>query len=75
MREHNKTVLRRFKILNDKGPVSRVARQLDPESMRIWVTRAEIESVQRPVMTQVERTDLKELRKKVKEFRRTNDIL
>ena len=62
---------------NDKGVVSRVARQLGvgTESLRTWVTRAEIEEGQRPGMTEAERSELKELRKEVKELRRANDIL
>ena len=62
---------------NDKGVVSRVARQLGvgTESLRTWVTRAEIEEGQRPGVTEAERSELKELRKEVKELRRANDIL
>jgi len=62
---------------NDKSVVSRVARQLGvgTESLRTWVTRAEIEEGQRPGMTEAERSELKELRKEVKELRRANDIL
>ena len=62
---------------NDKSVISRVARQLGvgAESLRNWVTRAEIEDGQRPGMTEAERTELKELRKEVRELRRANDIL
>ncbi len=61
----------------DKNVISRVARQLGVggESLRTWVKRAEIEDGQRPGMTEAERTELKELRKEVKELRRANDIL
>ena len=61
----------------DKNVISRVARQLGVggESLRTWVKRAEIEEGQRPGMTEAERTELKELRKEVKELRRANDIL
>ena len=62
---------------NDRGVVSRVARQLGvgSESLRIWVSRAEIEDGERPGMTEAERAELKDLRKEVKELRRANDIL
>ena len=62
---------------NDKSVISRVARQLGvgAESLRTLVTRAEIEDGQRPGMTEAEHTELKELRKEVKELRRANDIL
>jgi transposase len=61
----------------DNGVIARVARQLGvgPESLRIWVTRAEIEEGKRPGMTDVERTELTSLRKEVRELRRANDIL
>lgn len=62
---------------NDRGVVSRVARQLGvgSESLRIGVSRAEIEDGERPGMTEAERAELKDLRKEVKELRRANDIL
>ncbi|OYV64267.1 MAG: hypothetical protein B7X07_06870 [Actinobacteria bacterium 21-64-8] len=61
----------------DKTVISRVARQLGvgSESLRTWVKRAEIEEGKRPGMTEAERSELKELRKEVKELRRANDIL
>ena len=62
---------------NDKSVISRVARQLGvgAESLRVWVTRAEIEESQRPGMTEVEREELKRLRKENRELQRANDIL
>ena len=61
----------------DKNVISRVARQLGvgSESLRTWVKRAEIEEGTRPGMTEAERSELRELRKEVKELRRSNDIL
>lgn len=61
----------------DKSVISRVARQLGvgDESLRTWVKRAEIEEGKRPGLTEQERSELKELRKEVKELRRANDIL
>jgi len=61
----------------DNGVIARVARQLGigPESLRIWVTRAEIEDGKRPGMSESERSELASLRKEVRELRRANDIL
>ena len=61
----------------DKTVISRVARQLGvgSESLRTWVKLAEIEEGKRPGMNEAERSELKELRKEVKELRRANDIL
>jgi transposase len=61
----------------DNGVIARVARQLGvgPESLRIWVTRAEIEDGKRPGMTETERNELVSLRKENRELRRANDIL
>lgn len=61
----------------DKSVVSRVARQLGvgSESLRIWVARAEVDEGKRPGLSDSERSELKDLRKEVKELRRANDIL
>ena len=61
----------------DNGVIARVARQLGvgPESLRIWVTRSEIEEGKRPGMTEAERSELVALRKENRELRRANDIL
>jgi transposase-like protein len=55
----------------DSGVIARVARQLGvgPESLRIWITRAEIEEGKRPGMTDVERAELTSLRKEVRRAR------
>ena len=62
---------------NDKSVISRVARQLGVgvESLRVWVTRTEIEEGQRPGMTEAEREELKRLRRENRELQRANDIL
>jgi len=62
---------------NDKGVISRVARQLGvgPESLRNWVNQADVEDGHRPGMTETEVAELKELRKENRELRRANDIL
>ena len=61
----------------DNGVITRVARQLGVghESLRQWVTKAEIEEGRRPGMTEAERDELRSLRKEVRELRRANDIL
>ncbi len=61
----------------DTGVIGRVARQLGvgPESLRIWVTRTEIEEGKRPGVTDAERAELSLLRKENRELRRANDIL
>lgn len=61
----------------DNGVIARVARQLGvgPESLRIWVTRSEIEEGKRSGMTEAERSELVALRKENRELRRVNDIL
>ena len=62
---------------NDKGVISRVARQLGvgPESLRNWVNQADVEEGHRSGMTETEVAELKELRKENRELRRANDIL
>ena len=61
----------------DHGVISRVARQLGVgiESLRLWVKQAEIDAGRRTGTTSVEHDELVELRKEVKELRRSNDIL
>jgi transposase len=61
----------------DNGVVSRVARQLGvgTESLRLWVKQAEVNTGVRPGMTTEQQSELVELRKEVKELRRSNDIL
>lgn len=53
----------------DNDVIARVARQLGvgPESLRIWVTRAEIEEGPQPGMTDVERAELVSLGKEVRD--------
>ena len=61
----------------DKTVISRVARQLGVglESLRTWVKRAAVDAGTRPGATTAEHDELVELRKEVKELRRSNDIL
>jgi putative transposase len=47
----------------------------DPETLRKWVRRVEIDEGQRPGLTPSERERLKELEKENKELRRANEIL
>jgi transposase len=45
------------------------------ESLRQWVRRAETDAGQRPGLTTDERARMKDLEREVKELRRANDIL
>jgi transposase len=61
----------------DHTVISRVARQLGVglESLRTWVKVSQIDTGARPGVTSTEHDELVELRKEVKELRRSNDIL
>ncbi len=61
----------------DHGVIGRIARQLGigVESLRGWVKQAEVGGGARTGTTTAEHDELVELRKEVKELRRTNDIL
>ena len=61
----------------DRGVFNRVSRQLGvgTQSLRLWVARAETVEGLRPSVSEFEATELRELRKEVKELRRANDIL
>ena len=61
----------------DHGVIGRVARQLGvgTESLRLWVKQSQIDAGTRPGLTTEEQAELSELRKEVKELRRSNDIL
>jgi transposase len=61
----------------DRTVISRVARQLGigDESLRAWVKQSEVDTGQRAGLSTTEQSELKELRKEVKELRRSNDIL
>ena len=45
------------------------------ETLRLWVRRAETDAGQRPGLTSDERARMKQLEREVKELRRANDIL
>ena len=59
------------------GVVSRIARQLgiEPETLRNWVHRAEVDEGKRPGLSTKEQARIAELEREVKELRRSNDIL
>lgn len=46
-----------------------------PETLRIWVRRAEVDAGRRPGLTSDERARLKELERENRELRRANEIL
>ena len=60
-----------------RGEVARVARQLGvhPETLRLWVRQAEVESGARPGTTSEDARRIAELEREVRELRRANEIL
>jgi transposase len=62
---------------NRPGAIQRVAGQLGihPESLRVWVKRAEIDDGVRPGVTSAEAKRIAELEREVRELRRANEIL
>ena len=48
---------------------------MTPETLRVWVRRAQVDDGKRPGLTTDERQKLKDLEKEVKELRRANEIL
>jgi transposase len=48
---------------------------LTPETLRVWVRRAQVDEGVRPGLTTDDRQKLKDLEKEVKELRRANEIL
>ena len=59
------------------GSVGRVARQLGigVESLRLWVSQAEVDGGQRPGTTTADASRIRELEQEVRELRRANEIL
>jgi transposase len=59
------------------GALRRVGEQLgvNPETLRNWVTQAEVDQGHRPGTTTDEAKRVAELEREVKELRRANDIL
>jgi len=59
------------------GAVGRVARQLGigVESLRLWVTQAEVDGGQRAGTTTADTVRIRELEQEVRELRRANEIL
>jgi len=60
-----------------RGEVARVARQLGvhPETLRLWVRQAEVDSGARPGTTSEDARRIAELEREVRELRRANEIL
>ncbi len=59
------------------GAVRRIGEQLgvNPETLRNWVTQAEIDAGHRPGVTTEEAQRIAELEREVRELRRANEIL
>lgn len=49
--------------------------QVNHETLRLWVRRAETDAGERPGLTSDERAKMKQLEREVKELRRANEIL
>jgi transposase len=48
---------------------------MTPETLRLWVRRAEVDDGRRPGVTSGERERIRELEREVRELRRANEIL
>lgn len=59
------------------GVVSRVAKQLgiNPETLRLWVRRADIDDGRRAGTTSADQRRITELEREVRDLRRANEIL
>src|ERR671939_1914569 len=59
------------------GTITSIAGKLgiDPETLRLWLRRDEVDHHQRPGLTSDERQRLRELERENKELRRANEIL
>jgi transposase len=57
--------------------IESIAQKLDinRETLRVWVRRAEVDDGRRPGLTTDERARIRELEREVKELRRANEIL
>ena len=62
---------------NPRGSIARVGERLgvNPETLRNWVERTEIDGGQRPGTTSDDRKRIAELEREVRELRRANEIL
>jgi transposase len=60
-----------------RGTLARVGERLgiNPETLRNWVEKAEVDSGQRPGTTSDDRKRIADLEKEVRELRRANEIL
>ena len=60
-----------------KGAIRRIADELgvDPEALRSWVKKAQVDGGLRPGTTTDQAQRIKELEKEVRELRRANEIL
>jgi transposase len=62
---------------NARGSIARVGERLgvNPETLRNWVERAEVDGGQRPGTTTDDKKRIADLEREVRELRRANEIL
>ena len=75
--ELKERAVRMVREIGERGAIKRVADQLDinPETLRNWVRRAEVDAGERPRVTTAEHEHIRQLRKELAEVKRANEIL
>jgi transposase len=75
--ELRERAVRMVRERNERGAIRRVADQLDinPETLRSWVRQAQVDDGERAGTTTEQAEEIKELRKRLAEAERANEIL
>ena len=75
--ELKQRAVRMVRDIGERGAIKRVADHLDinPETLRNWVRRAEVDDGERPGVTTAQHEEIKQLRKQLAEAERANEIL
>jgi transposase len=75
--ELKRRAVRMVREIGERGAIKRVAEQLDinPETLRNWVRRSEVDDGERPGMSTEQAAELVRLRKENAELERANEIL